>query len=156
MWVNFFYDHINFEYAQPLFVSIVNVNFTTNKFIFAKGSKFNLNPHLPLQINFLKIFNAYLFVIYLYRICLIDILELTVKCYIWPTLVQTWVETIAQLVPKGALHQRKRFWKTKAFKFWTLGLIFSRVLPYWCSQNVVCRIGIMRNGINFAWMPTYK
>ncbi len=69
----------------------------------------------------MKNFNAYLFVIYiyiyLYRICLIDILELTVKCYIWPTLVQTWVDTISSACTKGALHQRKRFWKPKAFKF---------------------------------------
>ncbi len=116
------YDHIDFEYTQPLYVSIVNVNFTTDKFIFSEGSKFNLNPHLPLQIKFLKIFNAYLFVIYLYRICLIHILELTIKCYIWPTtLVQTKVDTIQLSLYQRGFTSEKTVLKNKRpsnFKHW--------------------------------------
>jgi hypothetical protein len=115
VWVKFSYDHIDFEYAQPWYVSIVNVNFTTDKFIFAEGSKFNLNPHLPLQINSWKI-SMHICLLYIY-------ISLQNMPYWYPGVNRkmlymantgsnlSWHNSSA--CTKGALHQRKRFWKTQ-------------------------------------------
>ncbi len=35
------------EYASPLYVYVVNLNFKIDKFISIKGTKLNLNPYPP-------------------------------------------------------------------------------------------------------------
>jgi hypothetical protein len=42
-------DHINFEYAKPLYTSAINWNFKTENFIFVKRlKKTQLESYLPL------------------------------------------------------------------------------------------------------------
>ncbi len=64
------------EYASHLYVYVVNLNFKIDKFILIKGTKLNLNPYPPWQINCWNFSMHICLFFFFYKIC-----------FYWPNLI---------------------------------------------------------------------